>query len=108
MWLRQLITHVSLFSVLAAPAAGVAQQASVDERCVLQAIDRLNGAYLQRDGKIYESLTTSDFVRVTPNGRAYGLADWLKTVVAPGVPRLPPVLNNVSVHVYGSAAVVTY
>ena len=83
-------------------------QTSPAEKAVMQAIDQINTAFQHRDAKAYEGLTTADFVRVGSNGRAFGRSDWLKNVAAPGAERGPGKYDQVSVRVYGDAAVVTY
>jgi ketosteroid isomerase-like protein len=83
-------------------------QTSAVERSVMQAIDQVNAAFQQRDVKAYDTLMTPDFVRITSNGRVSGGSDWLKTVAALGPERGPARFDQVSVRVYGDAAVVTY
>jgi len=100
-----------LFGMLAPLAvvnANAAQQAAAEETAVMQAIDRINQAYQHRDPKAYEASMTSDFVRVIPNGRVLGRSDWLKSVAASGAERPAARFDQVSVRVYGGAAVVTY
>lgn len=74
----------------------------------MQAIDKVNLAFQQRDVKAYEALTTADFVRVGSNGRAFGRGEWLKLVAAPGAARGAGKYDQVSVRVYGDGALVTY
>lgn len=100
-----------LIGILAAGlwgATGFAQSTDA-ERAVMQAIDRVNLAFQQRDVKAYESLTTPDFVRIGSNGRAFGRSEWLKTGVAGGAgPRAAGKYDQVSVRIFGDGAVVTY
>jgi ketosteroid isomerase-like protein len=95
-------------AILAAPPGTAAQQMPVEERAVMQTIDRANLAYQHRDLKTYDGLVTADFVRVIPNGRAFGRSEWLKSVGAPGAERTAAKFDQPSVRVYGNAAVVTY
>jgi ketosteroid isomerase-like protein len=75
----------------------------------MQAIDQINAAFQARDVKAYEALTTPDFIRVTPAGRAYGRSEWINgTVAAAGPPRAEGKYDQLSVRVYGNGAVVTY
>jgi len=83
-------------------------QTSAVERSVMQVIDQVNVAFQRRDVKAYDGLMTRDFVRVGSNGRVFGRSDWLKTVAAPGPERGPGRFDQLSVRVYGDAAVVTY
>ena len=92
---------------IASDVTGFGQTSAV-ERAVMQAIDQANVAFQHRDVKAYESLTTTDFVRVDSNGRASGRSDWLKNVGAAGPERGPAKYDQVSVRVYGNGAVVTY
>lgn len=109
------MTRLRLTAILGIVAAGMAiggstgaAQTSPVEKAVMQAIDAINGAFQRRDVKTYESLTTTDFVRVTSAGRAFSRGEWLKTVGAPGTERRPGKYDEVSVRVYGDGAVVTY
>ncbi|MBI4503547.1 MAG: nuclear transport factor 2 family protein [Gemmatimonadetes bacterium] len=83
-------------------------QTTADEKAVMQVIDRINQAYQQRDVKAYGELITADFVRVTPNGTVFDRGEWLKAVGAPGTERPSPRFDELSVRVYGNAALVTY
>lgn len=103
--------YVRCFAALVALSmsfGSVSAQTSPAEREVMQAIDRVNAAFQARDVKAYEALTTTDFVRVTSAGRAFGRSEWLKTVAAPGAARTAGKYDQVSVRVYGNGAVVTY
>lgn len=83
-------------------------QTSPAEREVMQAIDQINAAFQARDVKAYEALTTTDFIRVTSQGRMVGRAEWLKNVAAPGAARTTAKHDQLSVRIYGNGAVVTY
>lgn len=95
-----------LASLVSMASVGAAQT-SIEEKAVMEAVQRLMAAYQERDVKTYEALTTPDFVRVTPNGRRFERAAWLKTVAAPGEARPFPKVEQLSVVVYGNAALVT-
>jgi hypothetical protein len=73
----------------------------------MQAIDQINTAFQRHDTRAYEALTAPEFVRVASNGRAFSRGEWLKNVAAPGE-RAPGTFDQVSVRMYGDAAVVTY
>ncbi len=84
-------------------------QTSPAEQEVMRAVDQINTAFQQRDVKAYEALTTSDFIRVTSQGRVFGRSEWLKGQVgAAGTPRGAAKYDQVSVRVYGNGALVTY
>lgn len=106
-------TLVGLASVVAtasilAPAFLAARQPDA-EKAILQANDHLNQAFQRRDVKAYEAATTTDFVRVSGNGRLLGRAEWMKMVLAaPGPERRPGTFDQASVRIFGDAAVVTY
>lgn len=102
-------TFVAVAVVLAGAGAGVSARQPDVERAVLAAVDRINAAFQKRDVAAYEALTTPGFLRVGSNGRVFGRATWLKTVVAqPGPERQAGTYDQTSVRVHGSGAVVTY
>ncbi len=97
-------------AVLLAVALGLPASARQPEaeKAVLQTIARINDAFLKRDAQAYEALTTTDFIRVGGDGRLFGRAVWMKTVIAaPGPDRRPGTFDETSVRVYGDAALVT-
>ena len=55
----------------------LAAQPAPGEKAVLRAVDQVNAAFQRRDVKAYDSLLTTDFVRVGGDGRIFGRADWL-------------------------------
>jgi ketosteroid isomerase-like protein len=99
---------VGVCVVLAGFGATGSGQTTDADKAVMQAIDQINQSFQRRDVKAYEALTTTDFLRVTSNGRIFGRAEWLKTVGAPGAERGPAKFDQVSVRVFGNGAVVTY
>src|SRR5262245_32672911 len=74
----------------------------------MQVIDQVNTAFQNRDTKAYEALTTPEFIRVASNGRVSSRSEWLKNVAASGPQRAPSKYDQVSVRLYGDAAVATY
>ena len=105
---RHLVWLIGLCVAWAGWGVTGAGQPSAVERSVMQAIEQVNVAFQHRDVKAYEGLTTADFVRITSNGRVFGRSDWLKTIAASGPERGPGKFDQLSVRVYGDAAVVTY
>lgn len=105
---RYLVRLIGVCATWAALTVTSAGQTSAVERSIMQAIDRINAAFQQRDAKTYERLTTADFIRVNSNGRVFGRSDWLKNVVAAGEERNTAAFDELSMRVYGDAAVVTY
>ena len=105
---RHLMWFVGVCVAWAGWGVTSAGQTPAVDRSVMQAIDQINAAFQHRDTTTYEGLTTADFVRVASTDRAFGRSDWLKTVAAPGPERGPGKFDQLSVRVYGDAAVVTY
>jgi Domain of unknown function (DUF4440) len=99
---------VGVWAVWAASGLTGSGQTSGAERAVMQAIDQVNVAFQRRDTKAYEALITPEFVRIASNGRVFSRSEWLKNVAAPGPERGPAKFDQLSVRMYGDAAVVTY
>src|SRR4051812_26457944 len=105
---RMLTAGLGVVVSLASITTATAGQFTGEEKAVMQAVNRLNEAYKQRDVKAYEALTTPDYVRVTANGREFDRATWMGLVGTPGGPRPIPSFDQVSIRVYGNAALMMY
>ena len=83
---------------------------SAAERAIIAAQRTLNETFAARDVAAYAALTAEKFVRITPEGRVIGRAEFLKELESAGGPaaRRDPNHSEFRLRIYGSIAALTY